>query len=102
MSDIKFICPQCKEEQDSVIEDRVQRAYYTVIPEGEGNYLYQLNDYGDIHNVRFHCPNCDKIVAHDEDGLDKLFFPNKEGSPDYPIGGMVEPYDIEREKKLTE
>lgn len=26
----------------------------------------------------------------------------QEYSEDYPLGGMIEPYDIEREKELTE
>lgn len=74
MGDPKYICPHCKEEQDAVNEDRVQQAFYTVFPEGKGNYNYQLDEYGDCHRSRFHCPNCDKVVAHDEDELDKLFY----------------------------
>ena len=74
MEDPKYICPGCKTEQRSVIEDRVQQIFLNVWPESKGNYSYDHDNDGDIHRSRFHCPNCDKLLAHDENELDKLFY----------------------------
>jgi len=52
-------CPHCKVELDYLIEDRVQRAYYRV----ERNGDCDLNDYGDVINSRYYCPDCDKQIT---------------------------------------
>lgn len=67
-----FICPYCETEQDSVTEDRVQRAYYNVHP-GLSGMDYQLNDYDDVISQTFHCPNCDHKLADNEDQVLRLF-----------------------------
>lgn len=67
-----YICPYCETEQDSVTEDRVQRAYYDVRPELSG-MDYQLNDYDDVISQAFHCPNCDHKLADNEDQVLRLF-----------------------------
>jgi len=67
-----FICPYCETEQDSVTEDRVQRAYYNVHP-GLSGMDYQLNDYDDVISQAFHCPECDHKLADNEDQVLRLF-----------------------------
>lgn len=58
----EYICPKCKEKQFTVIEDRLQRVYYTVDLEDES---CQLNDYGDVKEVAYYCPNCDKKLPNE-------------------------------------
>lgn len=67
-----YICPHCKTEQDSVTEDRVQRAYYDVRP-GLSGMDYQLNDYDDVISQAFYCPECDSKLADNEDQVLRLF-----------------------------
>lgn len=68
-----YICPNCGQEQDSVTEDRVQRAYYDVRPAGLNGVDYQLNDYDDVISQTFHCPECDHKLADNEDQVLRLF-----------------------------
>ncbi len=57
----KYTCPYCKKEQTQVIEDRLQRAYYTIDLEDDNCFSNcQLNEYGDIEKVSYYCPECDK------------------------------------------
>jgi DNA-directed RNA polymerase subunit RPC12/RpoP len=54
-------CQKCGVEMDYIIEDRVQRAYYSV-----ANGDYSFDEYGDILNTRYYCPNCDKQLTSEE------------------------------------
>jgi uncharacterized protein YlaI len=50
-------CPECKKDLESVIEDRVQRAYWQVNLETAD---YQFEDYDNILESRYYCPECDE------------------------------------------
>lgn len=44
----------------------------------------------------FICPKCNpELVEEDEDE-------KNDASPDYPLGGSLEPYDIERDKEILD
>lgn len=53
----EYICPYCKTEQTEVGEDRLQRVYYRVDLEDSD---CRLIDYGNIENIKYYCPECDK------------------------------------------
>jgi len=67
-----YICPNCKTEQNLVIQDRVQHAYYNVYPEKYG-MDYDHDDDGDIESEAFHCPECNHKLADNEDQVLRLF-----------------------------
>lgn len=67
-----YICPHCKTEQDRVIQDRVQRSYYDVYPEGN-DLGYNHDSDGDIESEAFYCPECDSKLADDSDQVLRLF-----------------------------
>lgn len=49
------------------------------------------------------CPNCLDEVDHDQLRDEKIDQANfEEASPEYPLGGTIEPYDIETEHELTD
>ncbi|MCK9544953.1 MAG: hypothetical protein M0R03_23300 [Novosphingobium sp.] len=56
-------CAKCGKEIKSLIEDRVQRAYYKFI--GKDNL--EFRDYDTIISQEFYCPECDKKLFDDED-----------------------------------
>jgi len=68
----KIKCPKCGHKIDGLIEDRVQRAFYDVFPEGD-DISYQLSEFDDIISSRFYCPDCDKQIAGSEEEVEELF-----------------------------
>lgn len=58
--------------------------------------------YSENHKLTFHCYSCGYVKFWDQVSAElKEQNENEiEYSPDYPYGGSVEPYDIERDNKL--
>lgn len=67
-----YICPYCQTEQNRVIQDRVQRSYYDVYPEGN-DLEYNHDSDGDVESEAFYCPECDSKLADNEDQVLRLF-----------------------------
>lgn len=66
-------CPLCKKEIEGVIEDRLQHAYYDVWwnDNKEIDDNYQHRDYGDAISSKYYCPECDSLIAKNDDELTK-------------------------------
>lgn len=70
----KVICPYCDKEIETLIEDRVQRAYYDVKWDNEGEIdVWDFRDYDTIISSEYYCPECDKKVAKNVNELGKKF-----------------------------